>query len=62
MKTIQAGWRRLWAGLRALTGDDAYDRYLNHVRARHPGMAPLDRESFYAAELDRRWKQVNRCC
>lgn len=53
---------RLWAGLRTLLGDDAYDRYLAHCRNRHPGRTPLDRRAFYASELDRRWRQVNRCC
>jgi len=53
---------RLWAWLRALLGDDAYERYLRHCRARHPDAKPLDRRAFYASELDRRWKQVNRCC
>jgi uncharacterized short protein YbdD (DUF466 family) len=48
--------------LRAVTGDDAYERYLAHCRAKHPGTSPLDRAAFYAAELDRRWKQVGRCC
>ena len=43
-------------------GDDAYDRYVHHVRARHPDRPPLDRRAFYAVELDRRWRQVNRCC
>jgi len=53
---------RLWAGLRAVLGDDAYEQYLRHSRARHPDAEPLDRRAFYASELDRRWKQINRCC
>ena len=55
-------WRRIWSGLRAITGDDAYERYAEHCRLRHPGGTPLDRDAFYRAELDRRWSQVNRCC
>ena len=62
MRTLQAGMRKLWSALRTLTGDDAYDRYLSHVRACHPEVPPLDRGAFYSAELDRRWEQVNRCC
>jgi len=54
--------RSAWRGLRALAGDDAYDRYLAHRRKRHPGEAALDRRAFYLAELDRRWAQFNRCC
>ncbi len=62
MSTVGGRLARLWAGLRALLGDDAYERYLRHCRARHPDAEPLDRRAFYASELDRRWKQVNRCC
>jgi uncharacterized short protein YbdD (DUF466 family) len=62
MRRLFASCRRFWATLRAVTGDDAYERYLAHCRARHPDRPPLDRAAFYAAELDRRWKQVGRCC
>jgi uncharacterized short protein YbdD (DUF466 family) len=54
--------RRIWTGLRAVTGDDAYERYLAHRRERHAGEPPLDRGAFYRAELDRRWSRPSRCC
>jgi uncharacterized short protein YbdD (DUF466 family) len=56
--------RRAWALLRELTGDDAYERYLEHWRARHAldGTAPLDRVAFYREELQRKWDGVRRCC
>jgi uncharacterized short protein YbdD (DUF466 family) len=54
--------RCLWAAFRGLLGDDAYERYLDHQRRRHPDAAPLQRADFYRAELDRRWSQINRCC
>jgi uncharacterized short protein YbdD (DUF466 family) len=62
VSAIGARWRRFWSGVRTLAGDDAYERYLAHCRDRHPGHAPLDRGAFYAAELERRWRQPNRCC
>jgi uncharacterized short protein YbdD (DUF466 family) len=62
MSGLAAAWTRFWHGLRAVLGDDAYERYLRHCRDRHPQTAPLDRRAFYASDLDRRWKQVNRCC
>jgi uncharacterized short protein YbdD (DUF466 family) len=62
MNALAAALRRCWEGLRALTGDDAYERYLDHCRERHPGAPPPDRGAFCAAELERRWRQVNRCC
>jgi uncharacterized short protein YbdD (DUF466 family) len=54
--------RRAWAVFRALLGDDAYERYLEHLRRRHPDAVPLQRAAFHRAELDRHWSQVNRCC
>ena len=62
MSVLGGAWRRFWAGLRAVTGDDAYDRYIAHCRASHPGRVLPDRGAFYRAELDRRWRNVNRCC
>ena len=62
MKPVLQLARGLWSGLRALLGDDAYERYLAHRRHRHPDAATLDRRSFYLSELDRRWARINRCC
>jgi uncharacterized short protein YbdD (DUF466 family) len=56
--------KRLWQGLRTLSGEDAYERYLAHWRDHH-GAAdgpPLDRKTFYKRRLDRKWSGVNRCC
>ena len=54
--------RTAWDCLRALLGDDAYDRYVAHRRELHAGESILDRRRFYLAELDRRWARINRCC
>jgi len=62
MTRLAGTWRRWWAGLRSITGDDAYERYLRHRRIAHPGEAALDRSQFYRAELERRWSEPNRCC
>lgn len=62
MSVLATRWRQFWAVLRAITGDDAYERYLAHRRLRHPGEAPLDRRAFHRAELERRWTQPSRCC
>ncbi len=51
-----------WSALRAVLGDDAYERYLKHAREHHVGSKPMDRTQFYRSELDRRWSQINRCC
>lgn len=65
-----AAWRRaarglsvVWGALRRLSGDDAYERYLAHQRRVHAGCTPLDRDTFWRSELERRWgRGVQRCC
>lgn len=47
-----------------LTGDDAYQRYLEHWYGEHDhsGQRPLTRREFYLAEQQRKWNKPNRCC
>jgi len=55
--------RTLWRALRALSGDDAYERYLAHWHAHHADEGePLDRQAFHQAEIERKWSGVKRCC
>lgn len=51
-----------WRGLRQLTDDDAFDRYLERHTRLHPEVAPMGRQDFYNAELKRKWDGVRRCC
>jgi uncharacterized short protein YbdD (DUF466 family) len=56
---------QIWALVREITGDDAYERYLAHWRALHATDAsapPLDRAAFYRDEQRRKWDGVRRCC
>lgn len=59
---IIAGSRAFWRGLRAVLGDDAYERYIAHHAAHHPDAPPLSRRAFYEAEQKRQWSRINRCC
>jgi uncharacterized short protein YbdD (DUF466 family) len=54
--------RATWAGLRALTGDDAYERYRRHHAACHAGAPLMGRREFYAEAQRRKWSGVSRCC
>jgi uncharacterized short protein YbdD (DUF466 family) len=56
-RTLRAtvGW------LRAVSGDDAYERYLTHHARRHTG-PPLSRKAFYEEREQRKWSGVSRCC
>ncbi len=57
-------WHKLWSGLRQVSGDDAYERYLAHWQERHAheDRQPLDRKRFFKAEQARKWNGVRRCC
>lgn len=55
-------FKALWAALRRLSGDDAYDRYLAHHRAAHRDERPLSRREWFRREQDRAWGGVRRCC
>lgn len=49
--------------LHAVLGVPDYERYVAHVRARHPGEPPLTRAEFLRARLDDRYaKPGGRCC
>jgi uncharacterized short protein YbdD (DUF466 family) len=55
---------KCWRTLRQISGDDAYERYLEHWRLRHAheDAQPLTRQEFYSIEQERKWNGVRRCC
>jgi len=70
MNQLMSGMRRAsllpamgWQLLRSLSGDDAFERYLEHSRDHHPGSAVLDRRAFYLREQERRFSGgPTSCC
>jgi uncharacterized short protein YbdD (DUF466 family) len=54
--------KRCFAWLRHISGDDAYERYLQHHHLQHDDCAPLDRKAFYLREQQHKWTGVKRCC
>jgi uncharacterized short protein YbdD (DUF466 family) len=48
--------------LRGVTGDDAYDKYLAHMRDRAPREVPMSAREFFRAQMDHRWTCVGGCC
>ena len=54
--------KRAWRNICQLSGDDAYERYLQHHAEHHVDEAPLSREAFFKEWQERKWKGVKRCC
>ena len=49
--------------VRAIIGVPDYERYLRHMRARHPDTDPLSRAAFQQTRLEARYtKPGSRCC
>mgnify|MGYP002725572493 CR=1 FL=1 len=69
--TVKAHILNFWNGMRHLTGEDAYERYLAHWQAEHgdksangdaEAATPLDRKAFFQRHQDEEWQKINRCC
>ena len=62
MMAIPFQLRRIWHFFRALTGDDAYERYRRHAAVCHPDQPLMDPKAFYLERQRRKWSGVSRCC
>jgi uncharacterized short protein YbdD (DUF466 family) len=57
-----------WKAVRRLSGDDAYERYLQHHARCHADdegyecSGPLSRAEFFRQWQDRKWNGIKRCC
>ncbi|HEY0907236.1 MAG TPA: YbdD/YjiX family protein [Methylophilus sp.] len=55
-----------WQRVRELSGDDAYERYLQHYAQHHAdeveAASPLTRAEFFRQWQDQKWKGIKRCC
>lgn len=60
---IAESLRRAAAVVRRIVGVPDYERYVAHVRDRHPGTVPMSRDDFVRARLEDRYsKPGQRCC
>jgi uncharacterized short protein YbdD (DUF466 family) len=60
-------FKKIWSKVRELSGDDAYERYLQHYEEYHQDDAeqaalPLTKEAFFKEWQDKKWTGVKRCC
>ncbi|MDQ3943099.1 MAG: YbdD/YjiX family protein [Actinomycetota bacterium] len=52
----------IWGYLKEVTGENAYDRYLERHRATHPGKEPLGRGEFYRRRQDEKYANPGSRC
>lgn len=56
-------WRIGAQAARLAIGIPDYDNYVDHVRRRHPGREPMDRDTFFHERMQARYgKGRSRCC
>ena len=63
MRALLTRLRTAARTLRTVIGAPDYERYVAHVRARHPGREPMPREAFVRDRLEARYSKPGaRCC
>lgn len=69
LKSQISNLKSMWWWLRQVTGDTAYERYLENLTRLKPSggscdseSSVLSREEFYLDMLRRRYTGVSRCC
>ena len=69
--SVKTSIKKIWENIRRLSGDDAYEQYIQHyveAHANSEGFAvgdnnvPLSREAFFKEWQDKKWKGIKRCC
>jgi len=58
-------WRSLytvWHFIREVSGDDAYERYCEHMQRAHPEKGAMGRHDYYRLRTEDKWQHVSRCC
>ena len=48
--------------LRGVTGDDAYDKYVAHMRVAEPQQQLMTAKEFFQAQMDQKWSCISGCC
>jgi len=62
MAELRSAVARLWWWLRQVSGDAAYERYLETAARRGARGRVVSREEFYVEMLRRKYTGVSRCC
>ena len=51
-----------WRFVRQVSGDDAYERYGEHMARVHPGQLTMSRSQYFRFCQEQKWNRVTRCC
>ncbi|TXT21745.1 MAG: hypothetical protein FD134_2596 [Gallionellaceae bacterium] len=62
LNSLQRTLQRVWRGIRQVSGDDAYERYLAHCTACHVDGPRLSRREFFLRQEQQKWGGIKRCC
>ena len=54
--------RQGWRFVRQLSGDDAYERYLDRHATCQAGIQPLSRKQYFQLQQQQKWSGIKRCC
>ena len=54
--------KSIWRVVRRLSGDDAYERYLQHHTVHHQTDTPLSKAAVFKQWQDEKWNGIKRCC
>ncbi len=60
-----AAWRLLrsaWYFVRQVSGDDAYERYREHMLEAHADQSAMTRSEHYRVRTEQKWNRITRCC
>ena len=58
---LRAVWTA-WHFVRQVSGDDAYERYLEHMLQEHPDQPVMRRNVYYRFRTEQKWNRITRCC
>lgn len=51
-----------WHFLRQVSGDDAYERYREHMAHVHSDQRTMSRSEYFRFCQDQKWNRITRCC
>jgi uncharacterized short protein YbdD (DUF466 family) len=54
--------RAVWQFVRQASGDDAYERYREHMLQAHADQPAMTRSEYYRFRTEQKWSRLTRCC